>query len=90
MTKRSKFKGDKMSVKAKIQKDYLTTEVSIELPTDVSKVHELLTESRTSGKMVVLYNEGHIQGINVEQKTKMSEAESAKVRELLAVSDVEA
>ena len=79
-----------MAVKAKIQKDYLTTEVSIELPTDVSQVDQLLKATKTSGKMVVLYNEGHIQGINVEQRTKMSESESSKVRQLLAVADAEA
>jgi len=78
-----------MSVKAKVQKDYLMTEMSIELPADVARIHELLTATETSGKMVVLYNEGHIQGINVEQKTKMSEPQSNKVRELLAVSDAE-
>ena len=76
-----------MSVKAKIQKDYLQTEVSIELPADVSQVDQLLRATKTNGKMVVLYNDGHIQGINVEQRTKIVEPKSTKIRELLAVDD---
>jgi len=78
-----------MTVKAKIQKDYLLTEASVELPADVSQLDQILRATKTNGKMVILYNEGHVQGINLEQRTKMGSDESEKVRQLLSVKDKE-
>jgi len=76
-----------MSIKVKVQRDYLRTEASIELPADVAQVHEVLKATKTSGKMVVLYNEGCIQGINVEQNTKIPESKSGEIRTMLEVDD---
>jgi hypothetical protein len=76
-----------MAIKAKVQRDYLLTEASISLPVDVSQVDEILKASKTSGRMVVVYNQGAVQGINVEQKTKVSDLQSTKIRSLLAIED---
>jgi hypothetical protein len=78
-----------MAIKIKVQRDFLRTEASVELPADVSQVDELLKATKTNGKMVVLYNQGFIQGINIEQNEKLSEAKSSKVRTLLDVEDAE-
>ena len=66
-----------MAIKIKVQKDFLRTEASVELPADVSQVDELLKATKTNGKMVVLYNQGFIQGINIEQYEKLSDAKSS-------------
>ena len=78
-----------MAIKIKVQKDYLRTEASIELPADVAQVHELLKATKTNGKMVVLYNQGFVNGINIEQNTKINNKPSAKIREILDVKDKE-
>jgi hypothetical protein len=78
-----------MAVKIKVQKDYLLTEASIELPAQVSQIDEILKASKSNGKMIVLYNEGCVQGINIEQRSKLSEPQSAKVREILKIDDVD-
>lgn len=74
-----------MPVKIKAQKDYYLTEVSVGLPVTVSEVDQLLKATKANGKMVVLYNGGAVQGINVEQRTKISEAKSDEVRPLLDI-----
>jgi hypothetical protein len=78
-----------MTIKVKVQKDYLRTEASIELPADVAQVDSLLKATKTNGKMVVLYNEGHIQGINVEQNTKITEGKTDEIREMLKIGTKE-
>jgi hypothetical protein len=78
-----------MAIKVSVQRDYLRTEASISLPAQVSEVDELLRATKTNGKMVVLYNKGYIQGINIEQNEKMSDAKSVEVRTLLKVGDKE-
>jgi hypothetical protein len=76
-----------MAVKVTVQKDYLRTEASISPQTPVSEVDELLKATKTNGKLVVLYNEGHIQGINIEQNTKLTGTKSDEVRAIVAVAD---
>lgn len=78
-----------MAIKIRVQRDYLLTEASIELAADVKEVDEIMKASKSNGKMVVLYNQGCVQGINVEQRTKLSEVKSEKVRELLKLEDVD-
>jgi hypothetical protein len=78
-----------MAIKIKVQRDYLLTEASVELAGNISEVDEILKASKSNGKMVVLYNQGCIQGINVEQRSKLSEPQSAKVREILKIDDVD-
>jgi hypothetical protein len=76
-----------MAIKIKVQRDYLRTEATIELPAHVADVDELLRATKTNGKLVILYNEGHIQGINIEQNTKLTGDKSAEVRAIVDVAD---
>ena len=76
-----------MAVQIKVQKDYYQTEVSVELPTDIQQVNELLQATKTTGKMVVQYNQGSVQGVNLEQRTKISDAQAEKIRKILDVGE---
>lgn len=76
-----------MAIKITAQRDYLKTEASLSPQTPVSEVDELLKATKTNGKLVVLYNEGHIQGINIEQNSRLGQEQSEKVRQLIAVKD---
>lgn len=76
-----------MAIKIKVQKDYYQTEFSVQLPANVSQVDEILKATKTNGKMVVLYNQGAVQGINIEQHTKIPESKSDSIRELLGIDD---
>jgi hypothetical protein len=77
-----------MAIKVTVQKDFLRTESSVSLPADVAEVDQKLRSARTNGKLVILYNNGHIQGINIEQNSKMSEAQSTETRVRLGVADL--
>ena len=74
-----------MAIKIKAQKDYLLTELTVE--GSASDIDDVMKSIKASGKTVVLYNNGAIQGINVEQKTKLTEGQSSKVREFINVDD---
>jgi len=76
-----------MTVGIKVQKDYYLTEVSIDLPTNVAQVDEVLKATKTNGKMVVQYNQGNVQGVNIEQRTKISDAQANEIRELLNIGE---
>ncbi len=74
-----------MSIKVKAQKDYLLTEVSIDGTANLAELDAIMKSSKATGKIVVTYNGGGVLGINVEQKTRASDGESAQVRSLLGV-----
>lgn len=74
-----------MPIKVKTQRDSLTTEISLELPVNLSELDQLMKTIKATGKIVVVYNQGGVLGINVEQKKKASDVQSVKVRDLLGV-----
>jgi hypothetical protein len=76
-----------MEPKIKIQKDYYLTEASIELPVDVEQLNEILKVTKTTGKMVIQYNQGSVQGVNIEQRTKISDAQAAEIRPALDIGE---
>lgn len=76
-----------MAIRMKTQRDHYLTEAVIELPSNVGQVDELLRAVKTTGKMTVIYNDGGVIGINVEQKTKISEAKAAELRPLLDIQE---
>lgn len=78
-----------MEIKAKVQRDYLLTEASISLPADITKLDEILKASKTNGKLIVLYNQGAVQGVNIEQRTKVPESKAEGIRSALEVKDKE-
>ena len=79
-----------MAIKIKAQKDYLRTEVSLDLPVNVAEIDEVLRTTETNGRLVILYNGGKHQGINIEQSTKMTDAQSTETRKLLGIADEKA
>jgi hypothetical protein len=78
-----------MAIKISVQRDYLRTEASVSLPAQVAEVDELLRATKTDGKLIVLYNKGYIQGINIEQNEKLTDAKSSQIRTMLNVGDKE-
>jgi hypothetical protein len=78
-----------MAIRIKTQRDYLLTEVSMELPCDLSDLDLVMRTQRATGKIVAQYSEGGLLGINVEQRTKVREGISDKVREIIGVGTKE-
>jgi hypothetical protein len=83
-----------MPVQLKTQNDYLLTEVSVELPPDRQKQAETLSEldylmrvSKGSGKIIAVYSDGGLYGINIEQRTKIRGAVADRVREAVGVAN---
>lgn len=76
-----------MVVKVKVQKDHYLTEVSVEVPADVSQVDELLKATKTTGKMIVLYNRGGVQAINIEQKTMINTKDGDQIKKILGIEE---
>ena len=74
-----------MAIKIKSQKDHLITETSVALPTDLNTLDQLMRSSKATGKIVAVYNQGGMLGVNVEQKQHISESVSGKVRDILGV-----
>jgi hypothetical protein len=78
-----------MPVSIKTQHDYLLTEVSIDLPCDLNSLDYLMKAVRGTGKIVAVYSEGGLLGVNIEQKTKLRGVAADKVREIAGVADRE-
>jgi len=73
--------------KIKIQNDYYLTEVSIYLPANIGEIDEVLKAIKTTGKTVIQYNQGSVQGINIEQRTKIPDSVAAEIRQLLGIGE---
>jgi hypothetical protein len=78
-----------MPTKIKTQKDYLVTEVQMSLPCDLNELGHLFKATRATGRIVAVYCDGGVIGINVEQRTKVGEPVSQRVRDLVGVSNKE-
>jgi hypothetical protein len=78
-----------MAVKIRTQKDYLLTEVNVDLPCNLSEVDFLMRSIKGTGRIVAQYSQGALLGVNVEQRSKMSERESDRTRELIGVDTKE-
>lgn len=83
-------------LKLKTQNDYLFTEVSVDLPPDIGgqarllgEVHDLMRESRSTGKVVVQYCNGGVIGVNLEQRSRIREGISSRVRQLVGIATKE-
>jgi len=75
-----------MVEKIKVQRDYYVTEASAELPARIEDFHQILQLAKTNGKLVVQYNQGCVQGINIEQRTKIPENLVDEFREKLGIA----
>ncbi len=78
-----------MPIKAKILKDYLLTEMTLDLPSDVAELNTFMRSIKATAKVTILYQDGGIMGISIEQKKKTTTGESAKVRNLLNIETAE-
>lgn len=76
-----------MKPEIKIQKDFFNTEASMELPTDIGQLSEILKAIKTTGKMVIQYNQGSVQGVNISQNTKIPDALAAEIRTMLNIGE---
>lgn len=76
-----------MEPKIKIQKDFFNTEASMELPTDIGQLSEILRAIKTTGKMVVQYNQGSVQGVNISQNAKIPDSMAAEIRSMLKIGE---
>jgi hypothetical protein len=79
-----------MAIKVKTQKSYYVTEFNVELPTNLEELNKELKEMESTGKTVIMHNEGSILGVNVEQKEKVpSDAVDKQIRALLGLKTKE-
>ena len=76
-----------MTVELAIQKDYLLTEGSAKLPTDLNEWAEKMRKTKATGKIVAVFTNGGLSGVNIEHKTKATETEYAKMRKAIGVKD---
>ena len=77
-----------MGLRIKTQTDYLVTEVTFEPPVDLREVQEHIRGTKSNAKITSLYNSGGVLGISVEQKTRITDTDTATlVRELLGIKN---
>lgn len=75
-----------MPIKIKASSSYYVTESSIDLPADPAEVDWLVRSMRANGKVVTVYNGGNIQGMTLEQRTRItSDSADDKIREILDI-----
>ena len=75
-----------MAIRIKSQKSYYVTEFNVETPANAGELHDVLRAIKSTGKTVILYNDGSVLGINVEQKEKVpAGAIDTQIRDLLGL-----
>ena len=74
-----------MAIKLKIQKDYLLTEASVELPANFNELDAEMRKMKATGKIVAVYSDVGLLGVNVEQKSRATEKESEQMRTIMGV-----
>jgi len=75
-----------MSIKIKVQRDYLLTEATVET-SDLNALSELLKSAKATGKIVAIYSQGGTVGVSIEQKSLIHESISEEVRKMVGVQD---
>ena len=76
-----------MTNKLKVQKDFLLTEGSAELPTDLNEWAETMRKTKATGKIIAVWSNGGLVGVNIEQKTRATEDESVIMRKTVGVAN---
>jgi hypothetical protein len=74
-----------LPINIKTQKDVLRTEASMTLPSDLNELDQMMRASKATGKIIVVYNQGGVLGVNVEQNTRIPTKVSDEVRQLVNV-----
>lgn len=75
-----------MAIKVKAQKNYYLSEISIELPTDMAALADLMRALKSTGRIVATYNQGGVMMVNVEQRTHISVTLDEEVRRVLGIT----
>ena len=79
-----------MAIKVMSQKSYYVTEFNVEPNTNLEELKKELDAMESTGKTVIVQNDGNILGINVEQKAKVhSEAVDKQIRTLMGLKTKE-
>jgi hypothetical protein len=79
-----------MAIKVISQKSYYVTEFNVETNTNLEELKGELDGMESTGKTVVVHNDGNILGINVEQKAKVpSDAVDKQIRTLMGLKTKE-
>ena len=78
-----------MAIRIKSQQDYLLTESAVELPCNLAEVDYLMRQAKATGRIVAQYSQGGLLGVNVEQRAKIREPHSTKVRDMIGVGTQE-
>lgn len=77
-----------MPIKIKTQRDYLTTEVTIDAATaDLAELDQLMRLSKSTGKIVAVYSQGGLMNVNLDQKSHIAEKVSEEVRKKVGVNN---
>lgn len=74
-----------MPIKIKSQKDSLTTDVAVDLPTDLNEIDQLMRLSKATGTVTATYNQGGVLAVNIKQNKHISEKLSSDVRKIVGV-----
>jgi hypothetical protein len=74
-----------MPINIKSQKDSLVTEASLDMDTNLNDLDQLMRSSKATGKIVAVYNQGGRLGVNVEQRSRVSETVADDVRKIVGV-----
>ena len=75
-----------MPIRIKASRSYYVTESSIDLPANPADVDAEVRSMNANGKVVTVYNGGNIQGMTLEQRTRISsDASDDKIREILGI-----
>ncbi len=63
--------------------DYLITETLLKVNVSTDKIISLMRQHRTTGQMTVYFIDGGVRSIMLTEKTKASETDRVKIREIL-------
>jgi hypothetical protein len=75
-------------VKINSQQDYFETKITVDPKCEVAEVSDVLKALKINCRIVVLYNGGAVQAINIEIHRKVNDEKSDQVRALLGLTSV--
>ena len=74
-----------MPINIKSQVDYLLTEVSLDQTSNLADLDQIMRSTKATGKIIVSYSQGGLNGINIEQKARIKANVSDEVRQLIGI-----
>jgi len=77
-----------LAIKISTQKDYFETEATVDPKCDIAEVSDLLRALKTNCKLIILYNGGSVQAINIEMHTKVNGDQRDSIRGILGLKSI--